>query len=182
MLLCSKHFTDVHLVYIGTQLKTCNLPLPCPSFLDALLSPRYLADSYRWLYCRSCCRNPVRSSQVHGSQVHGSLVLKTISLKSFNWISATRFAVLMQLETYNFLKENASVLLEKDFIIKFISKFVYIWLTISSCYGSFPLTLVLIVGGMLVNTLCHSCGFDYQRRVLKTFTGPGYLCFEDGVV
>ena len=52
----------------------------------------------------------------------------------------------MQLETYNLLKENASVLLEKDFIFKFISKFVYVWLTISSCYGSIPLTLVLIVG------------------------------------
>ena len=47
---------------------------------------------------------------------------------------------------------------------------LYIWLTISSCYGSIPLTLV------------HGCGFTCQQRVLKTFPGPGYLHSEDGVV
>ena len=35
-------------------------------------------------------------------------------------------------------------------------------------------------GGL--STLCNSCGFDYQRRVLKTFPGPGYARSEDGVV
>ena len=57
-----------------------------------------------------------------------------------------------------------------------------IWLTISSCYGSIPLTLELIVrdGGLI--TLCHSCEFACQQRVLKTFPGPGYLHSEDGVV
>ena len=35
-------------------------------------------------------------------------------------------------------------------------------------------------GGL--NTLRHSCWFDYQQRVLKTFPGPGCLYFEDGVV
>ena len=34
-------------------------------------------------------------------------------------------------------------------------------------------------GGL--STLCHSCGFACQDRVLKTFPGPGYLCFGDGV-
>ena len=59
---------------------------------------------------------------------------------------------------------------------------LYIWLTISSCYGSIPLALELIgrVGGL--STLCHSCGFAYQQRVLKTFSGTGYLCSKDGVV
>ena len=32
------------------------------------------------------------------------------------------------------------------------------------------------------STLCHSCGFACQKRVLKTFPGPGYLRSEDGVV
>ena len=35
-------------------------------------------------------------------------------------------------------------------------------------------------GGL--STLCHSCGFDYQQRVLKTFPGPGYLRSEYGIV
>ena len=30
--------------------------------------------------------------------------------------------------------------------------------------------------------LCHSCEFDYQQRVLRTFPGSGYLRSEDGVV
>ena len=30
--------------------------------------------------------------------------------------------------------------------------------------------------------LCHSRGFACQERVLKMFTGPGYLLSEDGVV
>ena len=35
-------------------------------------------------------------------------------------------------------------------------------------------------GGL--STLCHSCEFASQQRVLKTFTGPGYLRSDDGVV
>ena len=35
-------------------------------------------------------------------------------------------------------------------------------------------------GGL--STLCHSCGFACQQRVLKTFPGPCYLRSEDGVV
>ena len=35
-------------------------------------------------------------------------------------------------------------------------------------------------GGL--STLCHSCGFACQQRVLKTFPGPGYLHAGDGVV
>ena len=35
-------------------------------------------------------------------------------------------------------------------------------------------------GGL--STLCHSCGFACQQSVLKTFSGPGYLRSEDGVV
>ena len=49
------------------------------------------------------------------------------------------------------------------------------WFTISSCYGSIPLTLGLIerIGGL--STLCHSCRFACQHRVTKTFPGPSYL-------
>ena len=35
-------------------------------------------------------------------------------------------------------------------------------------------------GGL--GTLCHSCRFAPQQRVLKTFPGPGYLRFEKGIV
>ena len=63
-----------------------------------------------------------------------------------------------------------------------IYKFVYIWFTISSCYGSILLALGLIGKDGGLNTLCHSCGFACQQRVLKTFPGPGYLHSKDGVV
>ena len=33
-----------------------------------------------------------------------------------------------------------------------------------------------------LSTLCHSCGFSCQQRVLKTFPGPGFLRSEDGIV
>ena len=59
---------------------------------------------------------------------------------------------------------------------------LYIWLAISSCYGSIPLALGLIGRDGGLSTLCHSCGFACQQRVLKTFPGPGYLHSEDGVV
>ena len=60
--------------------------------------------------------------------------------------------------------------------------YIYICLTISSCYGSIPLAFGLIGsdGGLII--LCHNCGFACQQRVLKTFPGPGYLRSEDGVV
>ena len=57
---------------------------------------------------------------------------------------------------------------------------LYIWLTISSCYVSIPLALGLIRRDGGLSTLCHSCGFACQQRVLKTFPGPGYLRSEDG--
>ena len=37
-----------------------------------------------------------------------------------------------------------------------------------SCYSSVSLTLVLIRRDSGLSTLCHSTGFDYQQRVLKT--------------
>ena len=52
---------------------------------------------------------------------------------------------------------------------------MYIWLTISSCYSSIPLALGLIERDGGLSTVCHSCGFACQQRVLKTFPGPGYL-------
>ena len=61
-------------------------------------------------------------------------------------------------------------------------KFVYIWLTISSCYDSTPLTLGLIERDGSLSTLCHGCRFACQKRVLKTFAGPSYIHPEDGVV
>ena len=41
----------------------------------------------------------------------------------------------------------------------------------------FDLGLIGRDGGL--STLCHSCGFACQQRVLKTFPGPGSLRFED---
>ena len=35
-------------------------------------------------------------------------------------------------------------------------------------------------GGL--STLCHSCVFACQQKVLETFPDPGYLRSEDGVV
>ena len=59
---------------------------------------------------------------------------------------------------------------------------LYIWLTISSCYCSIPLGLVLIVRDGDLSTLCHPCGFSCQQRVLKTFRGRAFFQTEDGVV
>ena len=55
----------------------------------------------------------------------------------------------------------------------------YIWFTISSCYGSITLALVLIgrVGGL--STLCNSCRF---AEGAKNVSGPGYLRSEDKIV
>ena len=58
---------------------------------------------------------------------------------------------------------------------------LYIWLTISSCCSSIPLTLGMIERDGDSSTLCHSWGFACQQRVLKTSSGPGYLHSEDGV-
>ena len=64
----------------------------------------------------------------------------------------------------------------------FTGKFVWLWLTISSCHGSISLTLVLISRDCGLRTLCKTYGFDSQQRVLKTFPGPGYLSSKDGIV
>ena len=59
---------------------------------------------------------------------------------------------------------------------------LYIWLTISSYYGSINLTLGLIGRDGGLSALCHGCGLACQQRVLKRFPGSDYLCSEDGVV
>ena len=46
----------------------------------------------------------------------------------------------------------------------------------------FDLNLRLITRDGGLSTLCPSCGFACQQKVLKTFPGPGYLHSEDGVV
>ena len=69
-----------------------------------------------------------------------------------------------------------------NFTRTFTGKFVCIQLIILSCYGSIPLTLVLTATGGWFEYSVHSCRFDYQQRVLKTFPGPGYLYSEDGLV
>ena len=58
---------------------------------------------------------------------------------------------------------------------------MYVWHTISSCYRSIPLALVLIERDGGLSALCHSCGLDFQQRVLKTFPGPRYLHSLDRV-
>ena len=59
---------------------------------------------------------------------------------------------------------------------------LYIWLTISYCYDSIPLALGLIDWDGCIRTLCQSCGFACQQKVLKFFSGTGCLCSADGVV
>ena len=44
----------------------------------------------------------------------------------------------------------------------FTGNFVYIWLTISSCYGSSTVYLGGIGRDGGLSTLCHSCGFACQ--------------------
>ena len=44
-----------------------------------------------------------------------------------------------------------------------------------------PFDLKVDREGVVVRALlCHSCGCSCQRRVLKTFRGPGYIRSEDG--
>ena len=52
---------------------------------------------------------------------------------------------------------------------------LYIWLIISSCNGSIPLVSGLMRKEGGLSTLCHSCGFACQQRVLKKFPDHGYL-------
>ena len=59
---------------------------------------------------------------------------------------------------------------------------LYVCLTIWSSYGSILLAWPLILMDGALSTLCHSCGFSCQQRVLKTFPGPDYLHSQDGVV
>ena len=41
---------------------------------------------------------------------------------------------------------------------------------------------ICIYHSHVYHSIYHSHGFACQQRVLKTFPGPGYLHFEDGVV
>ena len=54
-----------------------------------------------------------------------------------------------------------------------VHHFILLWLS--------PYTLGLIVRDGGLSTLCHSCGFAWEQRMLKMFHGPGYLCYEDGI-
>ena len=65
--------------------------------------------------------------------------------------------------------------------MEFTSKFVYIAHHFT-CYGSISLIFVFIGRNSGLSILCHECGFDYQQRVLKTFSSPSYLHSGDGVV
>ena len=67
------------------------------------------------------------------------------------------------------------------FWIWHLQKYFYIWFTLSSCYWSIPFTLWFIWEDGGLSTLCYSCGFIYQQRVLKTIPGSGYFLSEYGV-
>ena len=45
---------------------------------------------------------------------------------------------------------------------------VQMYVYISSCYGSIPLTSGLIGKDTGLSTQCHRCRFAYKQRVLKT--------------
>ena len=55
--------------------------------------------------------------------------------------------------------------------------YIYIYMY----YGLIPLTLGLKGRDGDFSTLCHSCGFTCQQRVLKTVPGPGFIRSEDKV-
>ena len=54
--------------------------------------------------------------------------------------------------------------------------------TIWSCYCSILLVLGFIGRDGGLSTLCHSCRFACQQRMLKMFSGHGCLCSMNGVV
>ena len=54
--------------------------------------------------------------------------------------------------------------------------YIYIYTT---CY---MYVYICIYHSHVYHSIYHSHGFACQQRVLKTFPGPGYLHFEDGVV
>ena len=62
------------------------------------------------------------------------------------------------------------------YIYRYIYVYVYVYVYIYTQYS-----MVIGRNGGL-GTLCHSCRFAPQQRVLKTFPGPGYLRFEKGIV
>ena len=72
-----------------------------------------------------------------------------------------------------------------DFCLLNCCMYIYIFVYMANhftFYGSIPFTFRLIWrdgGGS--STLYHSCGFVCQKRILKTFPGPGYLRSEDEV-
>ena len=128
-------------------------------------------------------------SKVTYSQVNGSPVLKALSFKRLSWISVTKFAELIQFaqnpkfrRPWTFSRENLVFhWRKKDFIFQFhlyfsanfafyfLVSYIYIWLTISSCYGSIPLTLGLIEGDGGLCTRCHSC---FSAEGAKSITWP----------
>ena len=57
-----------------------------------------------------------------------------------------------------------------------------IWPTVLSCYCSIPLALELFWPNGGLSTLCDSCGFPGQQRMLKTFSGSSYLPSENGII
>ena len=58
----------------------------------------------------------------------------------------------------------------------------FIWFNISFCYCWVHLVLRLILRDGGLSTLCHTCEFACQQRVLKTFSCSGCFCCEDWVV
>ena len=66
------------------------------------------------------------------------------------------------------------------YIISYIIYIIYIYNIYIYIYIPLAFGLIGRDGGL--STLCHSCGFACQQRVLKTFPGPGYLRSEDGVI
>ena len=53
---------------------------------------------------------------------------------------------------------------------------------ISVRLNPFDLSLRLIGRDGGLSTVSHSLGFPCQQRLLKTFSGPGYLYFNDEVL
>ena len=71
---------------------------------------------------------------------------------------------------------------------RFLSIYTYVYMYIYKHSSPFDLARVQSQYLMVVerddglSTLCHTCGFPSEQRVLKTFPGPRYLCSENRVV
>ena len=97
--------------------------------------------------------------------------LGIVNVLQFRWIISVIFQNLLVLPIWS---------IQDLFIWQVLRDYTYHFILLR--LNPFDLSLKLIGRDGGLSTLCHSCGFACQQRVLKTFPGPGYLHSKDGVV